>query len=182
MLGYLENVALLWYNLSIDLPCDNMSTADNQQERLRIGWIVGFTDGEGCFAVSVIKNNTTRSGYQVFPEFVITQGEKSRESLEMIKKFFRCGKIFINKRYDNHREHLYRYCVRSIRDLQEIIIPFFSRYRLRTSKRNDFRLFAQAVELMMKKQHLTGKGFRKILRIKSRSNRKILRDYTSDSD
>lgn len=36
--------------------------ADNQQERLNMkSWIVGFTDGEGCFAISVIKNSTTRS-------------------------------------------------------------------------------------------------------------------------
>jgi hypothetical protein len=29
---------------------DKSSAADNQQERLiKIGWIVGFVDGEGCF-------------------------------------------------------------------------------------------------------------------------------------
>ena len=50
---------------------------DNQQERLKtIGWIVGFVDGEGCFSVSVFKNKTTKNGWQIFPEFVVTQGEK----------------------------------------------------------------------------------------------------------
>lgn len=53
-------------------------SADNQQERLEIeSWIVGFTDGEGCFSVSLLKNNTSKSGWQVFPEFVITQGKKA---------------------------------------------------------------------------------------------------------
>ena len=52
--------------------------ADNQQERLKfIGWLVGFTDGEGCFSVSIIKNKTSILGWQVYPEFVIIQGEKS---------------------------------------------------------------------------------------------------------
>jgi hypothetical protein len=32
------------------------------------GWISGFTDGEGCFTISVIKNSTTRFGKQIFPE------------------------------------------------------------------------------------------------------------------
>ena len=31
---------------------DNLWSADNQQERLvRIGWILGFIDGEGCFSI-----------------------------------------------------------------------------------------------------------------------------------
>ena len=35
--------------------------ADNQQERLKIeSWITGFTDGEGCFSVSFIRNKTTK--------------------------------------------------------------------------------------------------------------------------
>src|SRR3989338_8223795 len=97
----------------------------NQQERLRmIGWIVGFTDGEGCFSISFIKNSTTKSGWQIFPEFVITQGYKSLSSLRAIEKYFGCGKIFINRRHDNHKENLYRYCVRSKKQLIEIIIPF----------------------------------------------------------
>ena len=67
----------------------NASSADNQQERLRISsWIVGFVDGEGCFSVSIFKNRTTRSGFQVMPEFVVTQGQKSLDVLETIKDFF----------------------------------------------------------------------------------------------
>src|SRR6185312_1522291 len=116
------------------LPSDNVSSADNQQERLELAnWIVGFVDGEGCFSVSVFKNRTSKSGYQVMPEFVVTQGEKSLNVLETIKDFFACGSIFINRRYDNHKEHIYRYCVRSFADLENIIIPFFKTNQLRTA-------------------------------------------------
>src|ERR1035437_10172405 len=118
-------------------------SADNQQERSKIeAWILGFTDGEGCFSVSFIKNKTTKAGWQIFPEFVITQGAKSLPALEVIKDHFGCGRLFINKRYDNHREHLYRYCVRSISDLKKIIIPFFKKNVLKTHKRNDFQIFS----------------------------------------
>ena len=56
-------------------PSKNVSSADNQQERLKIeNWILGFTDGEGCFSVSLLKNKTSKLDWQVFPEFVITQG------------------------------------------------------------------------------------------------------------
>src|SRR3990167_1875887 len=117
-------------------------SAENQQERLRIEqWILGFTDGEGCFSVSFIKNKTTKAGWQVFPEFVITQGAKSLPALEIIKDYFGCGRLFVNKRSDNHREPLYRYCVRSHKDLESGIIPFFKKYPLKTYKQNDFEIF-----------------------------------------
>ena len=57
------------------MPGNNVIGAGNQQERLGMAyWISGFTDGEGCFTVSVIRNSTTRFGKQIFPEFVIKSG------------------------------------------------------------------------------------------------------------
>ena len=147
--------------------------ADNQQERLETGyWISGFTDGEGCFTVSVIRNSTTRFGKQIFPEFVITQGAKSLPALEKIKKFFGCGSIVLNKRYDNHNEHLYRYCVRSISELGSIVIPFFEKFPLRTYKHNDFLIFKKVIAMMSKKKHLTEEGWKKILDLASKTNRR----------
>ena len=65
----------------------NTFSADNQQERLRTqGWLVGFTDGEGAFTVSILKNPTSKIGWQVFPEFIVTQGEKSLALLMNRKK------------------------------------------------------------------------------------------------
>jgi hypothetical protein len=147
--------------------------ADNQQERLAMAqWISGFTDGEGCFTISVIKNPTTRFGKQIFPEFVITQGARSLIALETIKDFFGCGSIVLNKRYDNHNEHLYRYCVRSISELRETIIPFFEKFPLRTYKRNDFLVFKKVIVLMSEKKHLVDAGWKKILHLASTMNRK----------
>ncbi|KKU76610.1 MAG: hypothetical protein A3E64_00065 [Candidatus Harrisonbacteria bacterium RIFCSPHIGHO2_12_FULL_48_16] len=153
-----------------------MTDADNQQERLEISnWITGFTDGEGCFTISVIKNPTTRFRKQIFPEFVITQGAKSLSALEKIKKFFNCGSIVLNKRYDNHNEHLYRYCVRSISELHTKIVPFFKNFPLRTYKRNDFLVFKRVVAMMVRKKHLTESGWEKILKLASLTNRKKVR-------
>lgn len=144
----------------------NGLSRDNQQERLKtIGWIVGFVDGEGCFSVSVFKNKTTKNGWQIFPEFVVTQGEKSISTLQEIEKFFGCGKIFVNHRYDNHKENLYRYCVRNIHDLKDKIIPFFESNNLRSAKMKDFLIFKEVVELMINKEHLQKEGFEKTLLI-----------------
>jgi hypothetical protein len=158
------------------LPSNKVFGADNQQERLGIAyWISGFTDGEGCFSVAVISNKTTRFGKQIFPEFVITQGAKSLPALEEIKKYFGCGNIFVNKRYDNHNENLYRYCVRSLRELDQQIIPFFQRYPLRTYKQNDFIIFQKVVETMLEKKHLEITGWKQILKLISKMNRRKIR-------
>src|SRR5476651_1953702 len=127
--------------MGIKLSSDNQLRADNQQGRLDPQWIVGFVDGEGCFSISIFKNVTLRSGFQVFPEFVVTQGAKSLTALERLQNFFECGKIYENRRTDNHRENLYRYCVRSISDIQNKIIPFFEEYPLHTAKSQDFKVF-----------------------------------------
>ena len=76
---------------------NKLTSGENQQERLNPYWLVGFTDGEGCFSISIFKNKSLKSGFQIFPEFVLTQGAKSLDSLEKVQKFFNCGKIYENK-------------------------------------------------------------------------------------
>lgn len=149
-----------------------------KRERLDIdSWIVGFTDGEGCFSVSMFKNHTTKSGWQVFPEFVIAQGEKSKAALEAIHKRFGVGKIYLNKRYDNHHEHLYKYCVRTIADHHSVIIPFFKTHPLLTAKQRDFEIFTEIVEMLDKKEHFTDVGLRKIAKKIEQMNRKKASKY-----
>jgi len=156
---------------------------NNLQERLRKeGWIVGFTDGEGCFSVSIFRNKTTKFGWQLFPEFVVTQGESSLKSLQILENYFGCGKIYKNKRYDNHHEHLYRYCVRSVDDLHNIIIPFFKKHQLHTSKQKDFDVFVEIIELMHQKVHLTEHGLCHIARKIEKMNRKKASKFLASSE
>ena len=158
---------------------NNPSRADNQQERPNPWWIVGFVDGEGCFSISFVKNKTVKFGYQIFTEFVLTQGEKSLGALESVADYFACGNIYRNNRHDNHKEPLYRYCVRSRTDLQTIIIPFFCKYQLQTAKRFDFEVFAEVVAMMCEGKHLSEDGFMKIKELAAQTNRKKIRDLES---
>lgn len=177
-----------------------VSHAENQQERLiMIGWIIGFVDGEGCFSINFVKQSNKeetnrirkgyKTGYQIAHEFAVTQGESSLESLEKMKIFFGVGNIYINKRYDNHKEHLYRYVVRKKDDLVNTIIPFFKKYELRTSKKKNFEIFTKCIVDIVKKKHLTRNGAVKIAlmteKMNHRKNRskiiRILRNQTSNS-
>ncbi len=165
------------------MPSKNANSAENQQERLKtIGWIIGFVDGEGCFSVSLFRNKTTKFGWQVFPEFVVTQGEKSKNSLKILDEFFKCGKIYVNKRHDNHKENIYRYCVRSKKELTEIIIPFFQNNQLRTTKKEDFRIFSKIIKMMNRNVHLEIKGIRKIAKMIEKMNHKKSSQFLESSE
>jgi hypothetical protein len=199
-LKWLENPALVmlvcteFVRYTTDMT-DNATGADNQQERLiKIGWIIGFVDGEGCFSIGFIRQNDRigrkgyQTGWQVAHEFAVTQGAKSVGCLYQMQQFFGVGQVVINKRYDNHKEHLYRYVVRKRVDLQQVVIPFFEQYSLRTSKQLDFQKFVQCVNLVDAKRHLLAKGLIEIAEITQTMNRqksrhdliRILTDYTPD--
>ena len=176
---------------------ENSSAADNQQERLvKIGWITGYVDGEGCFSINLIRQphrhnrRGYNTGFQVAHEFAVTKGASSVDSLHLLVKFFGVGAVYINRRYDNHKEHVNRYCVRARKDLVRHIIPFFDRYPLRTSKQGNFLKFAECIRLIEAGVHLTTGGLIKIVGIAETMNHKkprteiirILRDYTPDID
>ena len=142
-----------------DMSSENLTGAENQQERPGLEqWIVGFVDGEGCFSVPIFRNHTCKLGWQVQPEFAVVQGERSAEVLKDLKQFFGCGRVTVNRRFDDHREDMWRYGVRSLRDLNDHIVPFFEANPLRTAKADDFRKFSVVVRMMMDGAHLTLSG------------------------
>ena len=150
---------------------DNVSGADNQQERPGFEqWVVGFVDGEGCFSVPIFRNASTRLGWQVQPEFAVAQGARSVHVLHELRQFFGCGRIGENRRYDNHREHMFRFSVRSRSDLTEHIIPFFEEYPLRTAKCQEFERFAVVLDLMRSGRHLRMDGLAQIAGIAQQMN------------
>jgi LAGLIDADG endonuclease len=129
---------------------DNVTGAENQQERLIEfrGWVVGFVDGEGCFSIGFnrqphrLNRRGYRTGYQVSHRFAVTQGVKSMACLEKLHSFFGVGRISMNERHDNHREHLAQYVVDRRTELIDVIIPFFRRFPMLSAKQEDFEKFA----------------------------------------
>lgn len=175
---------------------DNVQGAENQQERLiTIGWIVGFVDGEGCFSISLVRQPDRdnrrgyRTGWQVNPRFAVTQGERSREALEALAGFFGVGRIYANRRWDNHKENLLRYDVSRLQELNEVIVPFFRAHPLRTAKRFDFQQFSRCLQLISAGEHTQPAGLVKVLELMQTMNHqksrqdviRILRDHTPDT-
>lgn len=127
-------------------------------------WIVGFTDGEGCFHIEIKKHSEMALGFQVLPEFVLSQHLRSEYVLSGIKDFFQAGVIRSGK------NDMRYFRVRHQKELQEIILPFFLKHPLKTKKQLDFLRFRDVCLLIETKKHLTPEGLAEIRKIKSKMN------------
>lgn len=110
---------------------------------LWLNWFVGFVDGEGYFQASKKKPN----GYQI--DFVLDLREDDHGVLEEIQRMLRCGYLYrVSKQYDRLKSNRLssdhaKLMIRKHRDIEEIVIPIFDRYPLKTKKQKDYRLWRE---------------------------------------
>jgi LAGLIDADG DNA endonuclease family protein len=125
-------------------------------------WIVGFTDGEGCFHIGIASHLEMTLGVQVLPEFVVVQHQRDVQVLHAMKQFFNCGVV-----RSNHGDRMC-YRVRKLEHLLQIIIPFFENHSLKTRKQQDFLVFRDVVRLMSHGDHLKPEGLTRIRELTGR--------------
>ena len=126
-------------------------------------FITGFTDGEGCFTLSITKSNQVKSSWAIKPRFQINLHKKDLQLLESIQSYFCAGHI------SKTGSESYQLRIDSIKDIQ-VIIDHFDKYPLISQKFGDYQLFKQAYVLLLNKEHLTPEGIRKIVAIKATMN------------
>ena len=145
---------------------ENLSSADNQQERLRISpeYIVGLVDGEGYFSVSTRRRKIDRwEVKEVALKFGIELKESDRPLLEAIHEWFGVGKLYLKIDKRPSFTNLCMFRVERHRDIIDVIIPFFGKYPLKTpSKSRDFQRFAHIAGLVKDKKHLQSTVFERI--------------------
>lgn len=135
-------------------------------------YVSGFSDGEGSFCVSFSPRKLGEVDWEVRPSFSISQHKRSRDVLFKIKDFFACGSIRFSKKDQN-----YKYEVRSMTELSEKIIPHFQKFFLETSKRKDFLLFQEIIDLMRNNKHLRKDGLKEIINLAKQMNPAGKRNY-----
>lgn len=138
-------------------------------------YVTGFVDGEGSFLVSFTLRKRMKTGIEVRPSFTISQNKRDYQILLRIKTFFGIGGIRFNRRDD-----CYKYEVRSLKDLNKIVIPHFRRYPPQTSKRDSFIRFTQICKLIQNNQHLTKGGITTIINLAYQMNNLGARRYSKD--
>lgn len=130
-------------------------------------YLVGLTDGEGCFHVYVKKKKDDGTGNRVVPMFVVKLKASDKQVLYQIKDYLGFGVVYIQRDRRKNHSTCYRYQASRFEDVKKII-KFFRENPLRSnSKRNDFQLFSKIMELIEKKDHHTKNGLNKIIYLKN---------------
>ena len=145
-------------------------------------WVAGFTSGDGSFN---IKTTETREGkvqlrYAVdlhirekdviigLYNYLITYGKEHStvagcHITQETSKLEHAVPIYI------HEESVEVQIV-NFSDIIGIIIPFFETYEIQGQKKLDFLDFKRVADMVAKKQHLSGQGYKEILQIKQKMN------------
>ena len=133
----------------------------NTQYSYPKSWIIGFSEGEITFGLSI-------TGKKIKCYISLPQDERDLNVLNNLKQQLNCG--FIYK--DTGDRKVWYYKVTSLKELSEIIIPLFEKHPLLTTKNFDLQDFKTVIEIMLKGDHLTNKGFNKIKYIHANINTK----------
>ncbi len=154
-----------------------------KMKRRDLGYFVaGFIDGEGTFTVSLTRQTSRKykKGWKwiLNPLFQTYQHEDHIDILYLLRDHvFQTGRI--------HRKsspyHVFTYSIENRTILQERIVPFFTKYNLATKER-DFVTWSKIINMIYEKEHLTEKGFIKIIDLiftmnKNGKQRKYSKEY-----
>lgn len=135
-------------------------------------YLSGYTDGEGCFCVSVNRSIKHKFGWEIRPSFSVSQNKDRAEVLTLFKNYLGCGNI-----RPSISDDTLKYEVRSLTDLINKVIPHFNRYSLISGKRRSFYLFVKVCKSMQDKKHLTKDGLSEILILAEKMNTSGKRKY-----
>ena len=155
----------LFFNNKTLSRVQKLSTMKYNSNKLNPHWVTGFCDGESCFFVDIFKSKTHSLGFQVRSKFIISQNVKDVILINGLKDYFDCGDVILDSRDMSH------YVIRKISSISDVLLPFFAKYPLQSSKLADFADFLEVANIINSKAHLTQEGLDRINLIKSGMNR-----------
>ena len=134
-------------------------------------YIVGLTDGEGCFYVLIRPPYNKFGGAKVVLNFFIKVQSIDSRMLERVKDSLGCGVLYFQKENRFNHSECIRYTVSSHKDIFGVIIPFFQAHPLLgTAKVRNFQLFCEIADLVKQGRHHAKDGIAQIQLLKSKMN------------
>ena len=128
-------------------------------ERSFLLWLSGFVDAEGNFNISLRNLDEVGLKYNsLLLTFQIGLHIKDLSILKVIQQKLHCGHISISNDRCN-------YFINDHDSLINIIVPIFEFVNLNSSKKFHFKIFKQAVNLLINKKHLTIQGKLAIIKL-----------------
>jgi LAGLIDADG endonuclease len=159
----------------VEMVGDNLSGADNQQERPSSSdwldripgdlghYIAGFVDGEGSFNVPIRRERDRSLPWRVSLCFNVSQ--IGPELPMLLRDVFGVGTV------RGRGDGVFYFEVTRPDDLFERIFPFFERYGLRGPKSRDLEVFREIAALVQSGRHRTAEGIKATLAMRGPMNR-----------
>lgn len=113
---------------------------------LTADYIVGLTDGEGCFLVQI------RTDCRIVLRYFITQRFDNKELLDKVFEFFKIGYVYRKFQGNDKKKMTYVYEVTKQDDIQNVIVSFFKKHSLEGVKQRSFERFARIAEIVKNRQ------------------------------
>ncbi len=137
-------------------------------------WVAGFVSGDGSFNIKTTKLHSGR----VQLRFAIHLHIRETEVIKGLANYLLDSKYNHHSvdqeneklKYIYYTENSVAIQIVNFSDILNIIIPFFEKYPIQGMKRLDFVDFKIVADMVNNKEHLTSKGFDKILQIKEGMN------------
>jgi hypothetical protein len=137
-------------------------------------YIVGLTDGEGCFYVNLTerdKKKNPNAHIRAKSHFYIKLREDDLPVLQKVKDFMNFGFIYFQKEARENHSPCYRFEVNSNTDKLKLI-DFFNKYPLQSpKKKRDFEIFSRVTQMIISREHFNTDGILKIRQLKASMHR-----------
>lgn len=161
LFGNLEAIKL--YSMRENEKYKNLCNNFNEEEKFQM-WLVGFTDGDGCFSI-------VKSGGTFRLQYSLSQSEYNLRLLYYVKKNLGYGSVSksVKQSWGNFR-------ITDRKVLNQIIFPIFDKYPLLTSKYFNYERFKKAYYILENKQLTTEMKNQMIEELRSQE---IPTDYVS---
>jgi hypothetical protein len=149
--------------------------------------VCGLVVGEGCFYAESTKDPSYRLGWRIRPAFCIEMRIDEQPVLEAVRDLLGCGGVYRLDfgRYRGYRDRGWqshaKFRVSSVRELHELVVPFFERYRLFGRKKAAFEVFKPLVALVNERRHLTPGGLAEARALAEELGRHNQRGQVTDS-
>lgn len=136
-------------------------------------WLVGLIEGEGTFGINIAIR--PGGGFAIAPTFKLSLSEKDKSTVFYIKDLlglgridFKSNKIWLDRGMKNIQNQ-YVFIIDNIPDVLEFL-DVFDVSVFRTSKKKDYILWKDGIEIIRNFEHLTYGGFMKICEIRDKMN------------
>ena len=148
--------------LHSDFPTVDLKTRDRKFS-LHTAWFSGFVDAEGCFNLTVTKNQRYAAGYRARLRFKVDQSD-ALDFWPQYEEVMGSGTRTLLKVSRCHN-----WTINDLKVIASLVFPYFAKFPLRSRKRISLLRFYKCHAYMTAKKHRTPQGMQQVLRWKRRS-------------